>query len=126
MIPSRFREKAGDIHHWVLTRGLDNCLSLYTPERWDALVQKVTEVSFTQKKARDFQRLLFSKAVQVDVDKNGRILLPEYLKKIGSLEKKTVFVGLADRIELWKEDIWDQRQEDMSGDFEDLAEDLFG
>ena len=125
MIPSRFREIAGNIRYWILTRGLDNCLALYTPDRWDEVVKSVTEISFTKKKARDFQRLLFSKAVQVDVDKNGRILLPEYLKKIGGLQKKIVFAGVADRIELWEEETWDQRENELSDDFETLAEDLF-
>jgi len=125
MIPARFREQAGHISPWMLTRGLDNCLALYPLERWDDLVKNVTEISFTRKKAREFQRLLFSKAVQVEVDKNGRVLIPEYLKKIGGLEKKVVFVGLADRIELWEAEIWDRREDELSDDFESLAEDLF-
>lgn len=125
MIPARFREQAGNIRYWILTRGLDSCLSLYTPDRWDELVKSVTAISFTRKKARDFQRLLFSKAVQVEVDKNGRILVPEYLKQIAGLEKKIVFAGVADRIELWESATWDQKENELAGDFESLAEDLF-
>jgi MraZ protein len=125
MLPSRLREQASGASEWVLTRGLDNCLALYTPSRWDDLMEKMGEASFTKKKARQFQRMLFSKALKVECDKNGRLLIPEYLKKLAFLEKKIVFAGLADHIELWDEKCWDDMQKEMAGDFEKLAEDLF-
>lgn len=126
MLPSRIREQAGPLPHWVLTRGLDSCLALYTPERWDDLVSRVTAAPFTKKTSRQFQRMLFSKAVELSPDKAGRILVPDYLRKLVPLEKTVVFVGVADHVELWDAATWDTQQEAQQDEFESLAEDLFG
>ena len=125
MVPSRLREQAGNAPIWVLTRGLDKCLALYTPVRWEELVGKVSAAPFTKAKVRQFQRLMFSRAVHLECDKNGRILVPEYLKQGVLTGSKVVFAGLADRVELWDAQAWDGMQTALEGDFENLAEDLF-
>lgn len=125
MVPSRLREQSGQAPIWVLTRGLDRCLALYTPSRWEELVSKISAAPFTKAKVRQFQRLMFSRAVHLECDKNGRILVPEYLKTGVLTGSKVVFAGLADRVELWDAQAWDGLQSSLEGDFENLAEDLF-
>ena len=96
--------------------------------RWNGfqmIVEKINQASFTNKKVRTFQRLMFSKAVAVTVDKSGRILIPDYLRKIAGLLKQLVFVGVSDRIEIWDQEKWNGYEEENSQAFENIAEDLF-
>ena len=111
---------------FFITRGLDTCLFMYTPKEWQGVVSKIEQLSFTNKKARQFQRLFFSKAQRInETDPQGRILIPQYLKEIANIEKNVVIVGISNRIEIWDEKNWNDFESEYDGEFEEIAEDLF-
>ena len=103
-VPPKFRKqlKKGG----VITRGLDNCLFLYSYEEWEKLAKKLSEMPLSRADARGFSRIMLSGAMEVDFDNLGRILVPDYLKDYARLKKKVVVAGLYSRIEIWDEDIW--------------------
>jgi len=121
-IPSKFRKllKKGA----VVTRGLDNCLFLYSLESWGELAKKLSALPISQSKARAFARLMLAGAMDVNFDNQGRIGLPEYLRKFGGLKKKTVVAGLYDRLEIWDEERWNKYKSGAEKDSGDIAEAL--
>lgn len=111
---------------FYITRGLDTCLFMYTPKEWQGVVSKIEQSSFTNKKARQFQRLFFSKAQHISVtDPHGRILIPQYLKEIANIQKNVVIVGVNNRIEIWDEKNWSDFESETNEEYEEIAEDLF-
>ncbi len=121
-IPSKLRKDIG--MKAVLTRGLDNCLFVFTMEEWKQLADKLKALSFTQSNTRAFVRLLLSGASEVDIDALGRILVPDYLKEYAGLKKKVVIAGLYNRLEIWDEDKWEAYKKDMENKSDDIAEKL--
>lgn len=121
-IPAKFRSEMGT--RAVLTRGLDSCLFLYPEDTWKQIAQKLGDLPTGQASTRSFVRLMLAGAVEVEIDKLGRILIPEYLKKAGGLEKKVVLAGVFNRIELWDEDAWGAYQERSAQSAQDIAEKL--
>ena len=103
-IPAKFRNqvKKGA----VVTRGLDNCLFLYTKDEWEKLAQKLATLPISQSNSRAFSRLMLAGAMDVEVDKQGRIILPEYLRRFAGLKKEVVLAGLYSRIEIWDSEQW--------------------
>jgi len=91
----------------VITRGLDNCLFLYPIKEWQKLAEKLAGLPLSQADARGFARIMLAGAMEVNIDRLGRILVPDYLKKYAFLKKKTVVAGLYNRIEIWAEDKWE-------------------
>jgi len=91
----------------VVTRGLDNCLFLYTKAEWAKLAQKLANLPFAQANTRAFARLMLAGAMDVSVDKQGRIILPEYLRSFAALKKETVVAGLYNRLEIWDKAAWE-------------------
>ena len=103
-VPVKFRAalKGGA----VVTRGLDNCLFLYTKKAWQELAGKLAKLPISKANTRAFARLMLAGAMDVDFDNQGRIMLPEYLRKFAGLKKKLVIAGLYDRLEIWDEVAW--------------------
>ena len=103
-IPAKFRAalKKGA----VVTRGLDSCLFLYTRSEWQKLAQKLAALPISQANSRAFARLMLAGAMDVEVDKQGRVILPEYLRQFAGLKKSTVIAGLYSRLEIWDETKW--------------------
>ena len=98
IIPAKYREDLGE--NFVVTRGLDGCLFLYPPKEWENFVEKLQELPSNQN-TRKIQRQFLSKAMEVALDKQGRILIPGLLRSDAALEKEVVFVGMMNRIEVW-------------------------
>jgi len=121
-VPAKFR--AGLKTGAVVTRGLDNCLFLYPMAEWKKLADKLAKLPISQSKSRAFARLMLAGAMQVDIDKQGRIILPEYLKKFAGLKKKAIVAGLYNRIEIWDENIWDAYKTSSEKDSSQIAETL--
>lgn len=119
-IPIKFRTelKKGA----VVTRGLDNCLFLYTKTEWQELAQKLAVLPISQANSRAFARLMLAGAMDVELDKQGRIILPEYLRKFASLKKGVVLAGLYNRLELWDEEIWKKYKELTESESGSIAE----
>ena len=103
-IPAKFRNqlKKGA----VVTRGLDNCLFLYTKPEWEKLADKLATLPISQANSRAFSRLMLAGAMDVEVDKQGRVILPEYLRRFAGLKKEVVLAGLYSRIEIWDSEQW--------------------
>lgn len=121
-VPSKFR---GDlITGAVVTRGLDDCLFLYTKEEWEKLAEKLASLPISQKNTRAFARLMLAGAMDVELDKQGRVVLPDYLREYASLDKKVVVTGLYSRLEIWDEDKWKEYKKDTEKDSGDIAEAL--
>ena len=121
-LPSKFRKEIGK--KVVITRGLDNCLFLYPLDQWETMSAKLSELGMTQADKRGFNRFLLSGASEVDVDSNGRILVPDYLKKFAGLSTKVAFAGVYDRVELWNDKRWDAYKKTIEKQADMLAEKL--
>ena len=126
IIPAKFREifKENYVEKFFITRGLDECLFVFTEESWKIQEKKFRELPFTRGESRNFNRLFFSGACEVVCDKQGRILLPVYLKTYASIQENVVIIGVSDRIEIWAKEKWAQFFKDNLGSFESLAEKL--
>ncbi|HLQ73966.1 MAG TPA: division/cell wall cluster transcriptional repressor MraZ [Bacillota bacterium] len=122
IVPAKFREQLGD--SFVITRGLDTCLFAYPMEEWKALELKLKKLPLTKKDARAFTRFFFSGAVECDIDKQGRINIPQPLRKYASLLKECVVIGVSDRIEFWASDVWEDYFTSSEESFSDIAENL--
>ncbi len=119
-IPAKFRSdlKQGA----VITRGLDNCLFLFTKSEWQSLVDKISQLPLSQANARSFSRMMLMGAMEVELDKLGRILLPDYLKKFAELKKQVVVGGVLNRIEIWDETKWQNYKNKAESNVEEVAE----
>lgn len=121
-IPQKFRESLGK--KAVITRGLDQCLFLYSMKEWDAMAEKISRLPFYQADARGFGRLMLTGAMEVMFDNLGRILVPDYLKSYAALEKRIAVAGVYNRVEIWDEAKWQEYKEQMEKDVGDIAERL--
>ncbi|HCC23716.1 TPA: cell division/cell wall cluster transcriptional repressor MraZ [Candidatus Falkowbacteria bacterium] len=121
-IPVKFRAKL--LKGAVVTRGLDNCLFLYSKDEWSKLAEKLVQLPISQANTRAFSRLMLAGAMDVDLDKQGRITLPDYLRKFGTLKKKVVVAGLYNRLEIWDEKAWSEYNQVTQKDANNIAEKL--
>ena len=114
IVPSKFREQLGDV--FVVTKGMDGCLFVYANEEWAAFEEKLTGLPLINKEARQFARFFMAGAAMVEVDKQGRILLPANLRAFAGLDKDVVLVGVGSRIEIWSRENWESMDTDSSMD----------
>ena len=123
IIPSKFREELGN--NFIVTRGIENCLFIYSLENWAKITDKLNSLPFTHKDARTFNRFFMSGATDVELDKQGRINLPSPLISFANLVKDCVIIGTGDRLEVWSEESWDQFFQSTKDSMSDIAENLF-
>lgn len=121
-LPKKFRQELGK--KVVITRGLDNCLFMYSVSAWQETAEKLRSLSFAQADTRGFNRFLLSGAVEADVDSAGRILIPEFLKDFAGLKNKVVLAGVSDRVELWHEKSWIEYKKRIERQADAMAEKL--
>ena len=121
-IPAKFRRILGK--KAVLTKGLDQCLFLYPQREWQKLVKKLSQLPLSQADARGFVRIMLAGAMEVNLDRLGRILIPDYLKEYALLEKKVVIAGVLNRIEIWDEKKWKEYKEKTEIQVGNIAERL--
>ena len=121
-IPSKLRREIGE--KAVLTRGLDNCLFLFSMKEWEQLAEKLGKLPFGQQDTRGFVRLLLSGAVEVENDQLGRILIPDYLKDYAQLKKRVIIAGLFNRLEIWDEERWQSYKNNLEKESDRIAEKL--
>ena len=115
IIPSKFRELLGE--EFVLTKGLDGCLSIYPMDEWKAFEEKLRALPLTNKNARTFTRFFVAGATNCELDKQGRILVPQTLREFAGLEKDVVLTGNLNRIEVWSKEKWSE-----NCDYDDMDE----
>jgi len=123
-IPVKFRDelKGGA----VVTKGLDGCLFLYPMNEWKTLAEKLSQLPISQANTRAFARLMLAGAMDVSLDKQGRIMIPDYLRKYINLGKKVIINGLYNRLEIWDEDGWEEYKKKTETDSGEIAEQLGG
>jgi MraZ protein len=119
-IPAKFRKDLGQ--KAVLTRGLDNSLYLYPLNEWKKLAEKLAHLPISRSDSRAFVRLMLAGAMDVSLDRLGRILIPDYLKDYAGLGKKAVVAGLYNRIEIWNENKWEAYKKQTIKQAENIAE----
>jgi MraZ protein len=104
-VPVKFRDafKKGA----VVTRGLDQCLFVFSMEEWKKLAEKLANLPLSQQDSRAFARLMLAGAMDVELDKQGRVILPEYLRTYAKVSKLAVVAGLYNRLEIWDETAWE-------------------
>ena len=122
IIPSKFRELLGE--EFVLTKGLDGCLSIYPMDEWEAFEMKLRALPLTNKNARDFVRFFLSGAIECEIDKQGRFLITSNLREYAKLEKDTVIIGVGTRIEIWDKEKWKSYNSDENISADEIAENM--
>ncbi|MGN9018715.1 division/cell wall cluster transcriptional repressor MraZ [Lachnospiraceae bacterium HCP1S3_C3] len=120
IVPAKFREALGD--EFVVTRGLDDCLFVFPNEGWKVFEEKLSTLPVANKNARRFARFFLSGAATVELDKQGRILIPTTLREYGALEKEVVFIGVANRVEIWSKERWENSA--VMDDMDEIAESM--
>ena len=106
IIPARFRELLGE--EFIMTRGLDGCLSIYPMDEWKAFEEKLRALPLTNKNARTFTRFFVAGATNCELDRQGRVLVPQPLREFAGLEKEVVLTGNLNRIEIWSKEKWSE------------------
>ncbi|WP_368654725.1 division/cell wall cluster transcriptional repressor MraZ [Ornithinibacillus sp. 4-3] len=122
IVPAKFRTELGD--RFIVTRGLDKCLFIYPMDEWEVIEGKLKKLPLTKKDARAFTRFFFSGAVECEVDKQGRINVPQSLRTYAALDKECVVIGVSNRLELWAKDAWEDYFDDSEESFAEIAENL--
>jgi MraZ protein len=119
IVPSKLREDLGN--KFVITKGLDGCLYIYPLSEWKKLEEKLKTLPLTNKDARAFVRFFFAGACEVEMDKQGRGLIPQNLKEYAGIEKEIVSIGVLTRVEIWSKEKWIEYN-DSNVDYESIAE----
>lgn len=120
IVPSAFREELGE--KFILTKGLDECLFVYSKDEWSNLEAKLKTLPLSSKDARAFIRFFFSGACECEVDKQGRILIPQNLRSYAGLEKDIYVIGVSTRVEVWDKVKWENYNQDESLNPDSIAE----
>ena len=121
-LPVKFRSELGT--KVIITRGVENCLVVYTEKEWEIVAQKLSNLPISQVEARSFARIILSGAMEVSVDKLGRILIPDYLKSYADLKKEVVVCGLSNRLEIWDSEKWEEYKDKAEKGVEEIVSKL--
>ncbi|WP_094605651.1 Transcriptional regulator MraZ [Sporomusa silvacetica DSM 10669] len=122
IFPAKFRDELGEL--FIATKGLDNCLFVYTRSEWAILEEKLKKLPLAKPEARAFIRFFFSGAAELECDKQGRVLLPTNLREHARLDKDVVVIGVSTRIEVWNKAAWDEYNQKVSPTVAEIAENL--
>jgi len=126
ILPSKVREVCSEcgVDRFFMTRGLDKCIFMFSEEEWRSQESKFKSIPFTKKESRGFNRMFFSGAVDVRPDKQGRFIVPSYLKDYAGIKRDTVVIGVSNRLEIWDSQSWKNFFDQSTSDFETIAENL--
>ena len=120
IMPAKLREDMGE--KFIITKGLDGCLFGFSQNEWENFETKLKTLPLTNKNARDFVRFFLSGAMECEIDKQGRFLIPMNLRTSANLEKEAVIIGVGTRLEIWNKSIWQSKDEEISA--EEIAENM--
>ncbi|MDD4187825.1 MAG: division/cell wall cluster transcriptional repressor MraZ [Bacilli bacterium] len=123
IIPSKFRYELGE--KFIITRGLDKCLFIYSSTEWNKIVERLKKLPFTNKDARNFTRFFLSGAAECEFDRQGRINITSPLVSYAGLTKECVIIGANDRLEIWSSTLWEEFLSTNEDSLSDIAENLF-
>ena len=121
-VPAKFRNQISS--GAIITRGLDHCLFVFTETDWESLAQKIVALPLAQANSRAFARLMLSGASSAELDSQGRILIPDYLRKYAGLGKSVKVIGVYNRMEVWDETAWQKYREKTESAGDEIAEKL--
>ena len=123
VIPSVFRSSLGE--EFIITRGFEKCLYIYTKSEWNKIVEKLSSLPFTKKDARVVVRSIFGSAASCNLDRQGRINITSQQLVHADITKECVIIGANERIEIWSEELWNKFNLEYSETLEAIADDLF-
>lgn len=123
IIPAKFREELGS--EFIVTRGIENCLFIYSKKEWQKIVDQLNTLPFTKKDARSFIRFFLSGATTAELDKQGRIHIASPLISYANLTKECIIIGTGERLEVWSEKDWNDFFDSAKDNMSDIAENLF-
>jgi len=123
-IPARFREGLGE--GFIITRGLDRCLFVYPRAEWNAIQEKIRNLPMERPEVRGFVRLLSAGAIEAEVDKQGRVGLPQHLREYAGIERDAVVIGAFTRVEIWSAAAWAEYAGRFESSFSEIAEKIVG
>ena len=121
-IPAKFRANLAS--GCVVTRGLDDCLFVYPKDEWEKLATRLSNLPISQKNSRAFGRLMLAGAMELEIDKQGRVVLPKYLREYAGMKNKAVIAGLYNRLEIWSQSKWETYKKQAEESSADIAEQL--
>ena len=124
IMPAKLREDIGD--KFIITKGLDGCLFAYSQSEWANFEEKLKSLPLAQKNARNFVRFFLSGAVECEIDKQGRFLIPSNLREHASLDKEIVIIGVGTRLEIWNRELWTTYSSDENISADEIAETASG
>ena len=119
-MPAKLRQDMGE--KFIVTKGLDGCLFAFSQKEWENFETKLKTLPLSDKNARNFVRFFLSGATECEIDKQGRFLIPNNLRKAANLEKESVIIGVGTRLEIWNKATWEKCDEDISAD--EIAENM--
>ena len=122
IMPVKLRDDIGE--KFIVTKGLDGCLFAYSAEEWHNFEEKLKTLPLTNKNARDFVRFFLSGAVECEIDKQGRFLIPGNLREYATLEKEIIIIGVGTRIEIWNKEEWKKYSSDENISADEIAENM--
>lgn len=122
IVPAKFREELGV--RFVATKGLDNCIFIYPMDEWKIIEGKIRALPFTRADVRSFARFFLSGATELELDKQGRVVLPQNLREYANIDKDLVIIGVGSRLELWSSQIWATYNQTAAASYETFAEGL--
>ena len=122
IMPAKLREDIGE--RFIVTKGLDGCLFAYSKTEWSNFEEKLKTLPLTNKNARDFVRFFLSGAVECEIDKQGRFLIPNNLREYATLEKEINIIGVGTRIEIWNRESWKKYSSSENISADDIAENM--
>ena len=123
ILPAKFRDDLGS--SFIITRGIDKCLFVYTNAEWEKITQKLQSLSFTKKDARNFMRFFLSGATVAGFDKQGRVNITSGLISYAGLKKDCTVIGVGNRLEIWDSESWNNFYKENEDKLSEIAEDLF-
>ncbi|OGZ26848.1 MAG: cell division/cell wall cluster transcriptional repressor MraZ [Candidatus Nealsonbacteria bacterium RIFOXYB1_FULL_40_15] len=121
-LPAKFRKELGG--KVIVTRGFDNCLVVYSKGKWGQVMEEMKKISSNRAEGRMFSRFILGGAAEVELDKLGRVLIPDYLKQYAGLKKEIVVCGLSDKLEIWDSEKWQGYKSGNEKNIDKLAENL--
>ena len=123
IIPAKFRSELGE--RFVITKGLDKCLFVYSETEWNKLMQKVSSLQFTKKNVRAFERTFIGGASLIEFDKQGRINITSPLVHYANIKKECVIIGVSERLEIWSKEEFESYINDNEDNLEQITENIF-
>jgi MraZ protein len=123
IIPSKFRSELGE--RFIITKGLDKCLFVYSMNEWNKIIEKLSTLQFTKKNVRAFERAFIGGASTIEFDRQGRINITSPLVHYANISKECVIIGVNERLEIWSKEEFEKYMKENEESLEEITEDLF-